>query len=194
VRAVREALPQQIPVSAKLRLGWDSITPIYVNAEQAAKAGANWITIHARTKAQGYQPPVYWEPIGEVRRSLDIPVVANGDIWTLDDFHRCREVTGCTHFMIGRGALARPFLSNAIASELGIQQGKCTEEWPVLFSSLAEYSKLFQDRIADRTILRLKQWMKLAKLFGDFPMFDELKVCSTTEELLEKMHRIPVPL
>src|SRR3954470_23925874 len=62
VEAVRQALPPSIPVSAKLRLGWDSLDPVHENAEMAAQGGASWITIHARTKMQGYQPPVYWAP------------------------------------------------------------------------------------------------------------------------------------
>ncbi len=187
VRAIRDAVPPSIPVSAKLRLGWDSIEPIHENAEMVAKAGASWLTIHARTKSQGYLPPVYWNPIYEVRRNVGIPVVANGDIWNFEDFLRCREATGCSHFMVGRGSLANPLLSNQIASELGLPVGRDSSEWLVLFRSLASYSALFRDRIADRTILRLKQWMKFAHTFGEFPFFHELKLCVTTEELLSKL-------
>src|SRR6185436_17754692 len=110
VRAVREALPAHVPVSAKMRLGWDSIEPIRENAAMAAEGGASWITIHGRTRVAGYAPPIFWEPIGRIRESLGIPVVANGDTWTLDDFRRCRDATGCIHFMLGRGALANPDL------------------------------------------------------------------------------------
>ena len=120
VSAVRKAVPQHIPVSAKLRLGWASMEDIYVNAEQAALGGASWITIHARTKTQGYAPPAHWKYIAEVKRNLGIPVVANGEIWNLEDFLRCQEQTGCTHFMIGRGALANPKLAHQIAHQLGI--------------------------------------------------------------------------
>src|SRR5207237_5465230 len=118
VAAVRAAVPEQVPVSAKLRLGWDDIHAIHVNADRAAEGGASWITIHARTKCQGYRPPAYWKPIGEVRSRLPIPVVANGEIWTLDDLRRCRDETGCQHFMLGRGAVADPALARAAAREL----------------------------------------------------------------------------
>ena len=84
VAAIRDAVPAEIPVSAKLRLGWDSIDAIDENAEMAAEGGANWITIHGRTRVAGYAPPAYWEPIGRVRKRLNIPVVANGDIWTIE--------------------------------------------------------------------------------------------------------------
>ena len=73
VAAMRSALPAEIPVSAKLRLGWDSIESIDANAEMAAEGGAAWLTIHARTRTQGYAPPVYWSPIGRVREWSSFP-------------------------------------------------------------------------------------------------------------------------
>src|SRR5438552_4445369 len=67
VATVRAAVPADLPVSAKLRLGWDDPEAIHVNAARAAEGGADWITIHGRTKSQGYRPPAYWQPIGEIR-------------------------------------------------------------------------------------------------------------------------------
>lgn len=109
-----------IPVSAKLRLGWDDPSAILENAQRAEAGGASWITIHARTKINGYQPPAFWEWIGRARKLVKVPVIANGDIWTIEDFRRCREITECEHFMIGRSALADPWLGLRIARELGI--------------------------------------------------------------------------
>ena len=97
VEAVRQRVPKAIPVSVKLRLGWDSIDSIHRNAEEAAAGGADWLTIHGRTKVQGYTPPAYWKPIGEVQKRLGIAVVANGEIWSLEEFRRCRDETGCEH-------------------------------------------------------------------------------------------------
>ena len=79
VETVRRACPPSIPVSAKLRLGFDDPESIHENSEMAAQGGASWITIHGRTKTQGYIPPAYWLPIGVVRRRLGIPVVALAD-------------------------------------------------------------------------------------------------------------------
>jgi tRNA-dihydrouridine synthase C len=112
VRGVRSAVPAEFPVSAKLRLGWESMDDILVNAEAAARGGASWITIHARTRMQGYTPPAHWKYIGQVNRELQlgIPIVANGEIWTLKDFLQCQDETGSEHFMLGRGALADPAL------------------------------------------------------------------------------------
>ncbi len=183
VASVRDAVPKSIPVSAKLRLGWDSIDAIDQNAAMAAEGGAAWLTIHARTRMQGYAPPIYWKPIAGVRKRLGLPVVANGDIWTFDDFLRCREQTGCSHFMIGRSALADPSLPRRIARELGIPCGPPIEtDWPELFRCLA-------DRIGDQkhALARLKQWTKIAHLYGGFALFHDLKQAQTLSQFFERL-------
>lgn len=184
VSAVRTAVPKEIPVSAKLRLGWESIDDIHENAAMAAEGGASWLTIHARTRMQGYAPPVYWKPIGKVRESVSIPVMANGDIWNLDDFRQCREETGCRHFMIGRSALANPSLPYQIARELGIGVGRLPQwDWPTLLRSLVEQTERCMGPAAPRALARLKQWLKLAANFGEFEHFDAIKHSVTVEEL-----------
>ena len=189
VQAVRDAVPAEIPVSAKLRLGWDSIDSIYENAEMAAAGGASWLTIHARTRVQGYAPPVYWKPIGSVRTALGIPVVANGDIWTIDDFLRCQDETSCRHFMIGRSALANPCLPFQIASELGIGNPVAVEtiDWIRTLRSLVFFSDLVGETRPTGTLMRLKQWLKLASIFGDFKEFDAVKQATTLEEFFDRL-------
>jgi tRNA-dihydrouridine synthase C len=183
VRAVREAVPLEIPVSAKLRLGWDSIDAIHENAAMAAEGGASWLTIHARTRVQGYLPPVYWQPIGQVRSDLRIPVIANGDIWTIEDFRQCREETGCIHFMIGRSALANPKLTHEIAYELGLpHKQNSLKEWVPILREFLTYLEPHDPKMPHRRLMRLKQWMKLANNFGDFTKFDEIKHATTVEE------------
>jgi tRNA-dihydrouridine synthase C len=184
VAAIREAVPPEIPVSAKLRLGWDSIDCIHENAAMTAEGGASWLTIHARTRVQGYSPPVYWKPIGQVRAALGLPVIANGDIWSFEDFLRCREETGCIHFMLGRCALANPALPHQVARELGIgATGPIDIDWSSLFNRLVA---LIGDQ-PKLSLLRLKQWMKIAHLYGEFPYFHELKQTQTLEEFFEKL-------
>ena len=189
IAAIRDALPKEIPVSAKLRLGWDSIDSIHENAEMAAEGGASWLTIHGRTRAQGYAPPAHWEPIGLVNRKLKLPIVANGDIWTIEDFRRCREVTGCRHFMIGRGALANPGLSNQIACELGISSS-CNapvflqNDWLGRLNRLVEITLSHGETNPGQALRRMKQWLNLARLHGDFTDFEYVKRAQTTEELL----------
>jgi tRNA-dihydrouridine synthase C len=189
VKAVREAVPTEIPVSAKLRLGWDSIDSIDENAAMAAEGGASWLTIHARTRQQGYAPPVHWKSIGRVRKALDIPVMANGDIWNLDDFHQCEDETGCRHFMIGRGALANPALPHQIAGELGIGGNPDPlTDWEKLFRGLTTFIDGVGKPGSRLSLTRLKQWINLAHKFGNFPYFHELKRsenCAEFFELLE---------
>ncbi len=203
VRAVREAVPAEIPVSAKLRLGWDSIDAIHENAARAAEGGASWLTIHARTRAQGYAPPVHWKAIGQVRAALALPVIANGDIWTLDDFRRCQDVTGCRHFMIGRGALANPLLSRQIAAELGIQREDAATspppaEWLPLLRSLIGYVEHYQSGPPPKVPLpvqllkRFKQWTNIAGTYGGFRHFDRVKRATSLEEFLDGLKGVRI--
>lgn len=199
VRAVREALPPVIPVSAKLRLGWDDMSSIFLNARMAEEGGASWIAIHARTKVQGYVPPAHWKYIGEVRKQLSIPVMANGEIWTMEDFDRCREETGAIHYMIGRGALADPMLPRKIARELGIPlvesgpwstitpegeflapEGK--RAWLRALRRFCEISG--PDSQGERyTAARMKQWLRFSYSKHRTPWFTLIKKAETPEQI-----------
>ena len=186
VRAVRAATPAAVPVSAKMRLGWDSIDPIRENAEMAAEGGASWLAIHGRTRIAGYAPPIFWDPIGRIRESLGIPVVANGDIWSLDDFRRCREATGCIHFMLGRGALADPSLSHRVAAELGIVPANeyRSGNWFQRLNRLEVWTRAVMENPPENGVRRWKQWLKLAAASGTFDRFDAIKRCESTADLL----------
>jgi len=183
VSAIRAAVPPEIPVSAKIRLGWDSIDQVYENAAMAAEGGASWLTIHARTRAQGYAPPVYWKPIGVVRSTLGIPVVANGDIWTLDDFRQCRDETGCSHFMIGRSTLSNPALPHQISRELGLpSKSEPMTDWITLLEMLIGWTEHYKGSVSPRGVQRLKQWLNLAQKHGEFNGFDRVKRLETVDE------------
>ncbi len=201
VRAVRESVPTEIPVSAKLRLGWECMEDIFVNAEQAALGGASWITLHARTKMQGYAPPAHWKYIGEIRRRLSIPIVANGDIWSREDFLRCREITGCQHFMLGRGGLADPSLVHTLATELGIESSfhlskpiqktfdQSPQSWLPLLKRFAEISAPLS-KGSQYTSRRIKQWLRMAQMQHSLSFFDEIKTAQSLEELFQTLERL----
>jgi len=114
VEKTRLAVPADIPVTAKIRLGFGSRDSYLDNAHAIYNAGATELIVHARSKQDGYKPPAYWEYIAEIRQAIPIPVVANGEIWSLADYIRCKEVSQCQDVMLGRGLLAKPDLAEEI--------------------------------------------------------------------------------
>ncbi len=113
VQAVVQAV--SLPVTVKIRSGWDDDS---VNAVEVAKiveaAGASAITVHGRTRAQMYAPPVNKTIIREVKEAVLIPVIGNGDIVTAEDAAAMYEQTGCDLVMVGRGAMGRPWVFSQI--------------------------------------------------------------------------------
>lgn len=192
IRAVRAAVPAGIPVSAKFRLGWDSHDPIHEIAGIAEAAGVSWITIHGRTKVQGYAPPAYWGPIAEVRKRAGVPVVANGDIWTVEDFKRCRDETGCEHFMIGRGAVADPFLASKIAEEMG--NPSCgpgsnftideKRDWIPLLERFTELCEPYASN-PSYTLRRIKQWLRMSHVRKPLEWIEPVKRAQSLPEVFE---------
>ncbi len=109
ISAVRQAVPVHIPVSAKIRLGYTDTSRMDDIKAAISDSGADWLTIHARTKTQGYKPPAYWDKIQSFN-TLDIPVIANGEIWNTEHAQNCMTQAGTAHLMLGRGAVTRPDL------------------------------------------------------------------------------------
>ena len=107
--AIRKAV--KMPFTVKMRIGWDeSSINVVEMAKRAEAAGVDAITVHGRTREQFYRGHADWEKIGEVRRAVSIPVIANGDVRTYDDLDRIREVTGCEAVMVGRAAQGNPWI------------------------------------------------------------------------------------
>jgi tRNA-dihydrouridine synthase C len=156
VEAVRRAVPAHIPVSAKMRLGYHDDRLAEDCAHAIAQAGASELVIHARTKAQGYKPPVFWERIADVKASLGahpIVVVANGEVNSVEAAQRCRDITGCSTLMIGRGMITHPGLALRIKA-----QGDCT--WSDLQPLMAHFWARVCQRVERRHRAgRLKQWL-----------------------------------
>lgn len=113
IKSVSNAV--NVPVTVKIRKGWDDET---VNAVEMAKIaednGAAAVTVHGRTRAQFYSGTADWDIIREVKKSVGIPVIANGDVRTAEDCMRILEYTGADGVMIGRGAQGNPFLFHQI--------------------------------------------------------------------------------
>ena len=155
VSAVRRAVPAQLPVSAKMRLGYLDDARALDCARAIAASGAESLVVHARTKAHGYRPPAYWERIADVRAAVAIPVIANGEIWTVEDAARCRAASGCDALMLGRGMVADPGLALAI-----LRPGHAGLGWAALQPLLHAFWLLVQQHIEPRHRAgRLKQWL-----------------------------------
>jgi len=100
-----------LPVTAKIRLGWDGGSHNAVEVARALEdSGAAAVTVHARTRAEKFAGHAHWELIGEVRRAVRIPVIGNGDVRTPEDAVRMLETTGCDGVMVGRAAFGDPWL------------------------------------------------------------------------------------
>jgi tRNA-dihydrouridine synthase B len=129
VRAAVEAV--DIPISVKIRSGWDRRSLNAVEVAQAIEeAGAAWVTVHARTRSEFFEGQAHWEWIGDVKSAVSIPVIGNGDIRSPEDALELIRVSGCDAIMIGRAAMGYPFIFREINTLL--QSGeKCAAPTPM---------------------------------------------------------------
>jgi len=110
-RAIRRLVKAlDIPVTGKMRVGWDDCKTYKLVARIVEEEGGALIAIHGRTKEQAYRGCADWDAIAEVKAAVKIPVIGNGDVRTVDDIERMRAYTGCEAVMIGRGAISNPWI------------------------------------------------------------------------------------
>lgn len=145
VAAVRAAVPADLPVTAKMRLGISDTARAVDCAQALTEGGAAALVVHARTKDEGYRPPAHWEWIARIDEAVAVPVTANGEVWTVADWRRCRAVSGCADVMIGRGAVADPFLALRIKGAL--PETPSTPEWLALLPHIAAYWRKVHTRV-----------------------------------------------
>ncbi|TDR71608.1 tRNA dihydrouridine synthase [Paludibacterium purpuratum] len=178
VRAVRQALPPAVPVSAKMRLGYDDKMRALDCARALASGGASRLTVHARTKVEGYRPPAHWDWVARIREAVAIPVVANGEVWTLADYDAIRQISGCERVMIGRGLIARPDLAARIAARAR-GEAPAPMRWADFLPWLLDFLRQCRACGEGSTYpaARLKQW--LGQLKRGFPeaamLFEQLR-------------------
>ena len=158
VAATRRAVPKHITVTAKMRLGLED-TSLTLDCARAIEAGgADEITVHARTRSDHYRPPARWEWLAHIRETVNIPVVANGEVWTPQDSEKIRQISGCSDVMIGRGAIVRPDLM------LRIKTGDEAMPWPELLPWIIDYYDQLCARMDTRHAPgRLKQWLGMMR-------------------------------
>lgn len=176
VKTLRQALPAHIPLTGKMRLGFEDKSLALENAQAIAEGGACGLTVHARTKVEGYEPPAHWIWVRKIAEAVAIPVTANGDVFTLEDYIGIKQESGCERVMLGRGAVIRPDLARQIKQ---YEQHDHAEAMP--FSEILEWIRLFYDLCLEKEghnkypAARLKQWLGMMK--KAYPEAEALFAC-----------------
>lgn len=177
VSEVRRAVPTHIPVTAKMRLGFETPDGAMDCARALVDGGAAHLVVHARTKVEGYKPPAHWEWVAKVQDVVRVPVFANGEIWSVDDWRRCTAVSGARDIMLGRGLVSCPDLALQIAAARdGHEYRPMT--WQALLPLLQAFWQQAQAKLSPRYAPgRMKQWV--AMLTRNYPeavaLFAELR-------------------
>ncbi|MDR2186522.1 MAG: tRNA-dihydrouridine synthase [Azonexus sp.] len=155
--AVRAVVPPEMPFTAKMRLGIADASRAVDNAQALAAAGIDELIVHGRTQADGYRPPARWAAIARLRAAVKLPLIANGEVWTVDDFRNCQAATGCADIMLGRGAIADPLLARRA-------RGETVGGWDQITPAVAAYWQGVRQRVRpEHAGGRLKQWLALLR-------------------------------
>ncbi len=174
-RAVRAAVPAGVPFTAKMRLGVGDKGRAVECAQALEAGGVDALVVHARTRDEGYRPPAHWEWVARVDAAVAIPVAANGEVWSAADWLACRRVSGVADVMLGRGAVADPFLAARVrAGELGLpDEDRRAAEWRALQPLVADFWRRVRANCAPRHAPgRLKQWLNLLR--RNYPQAEQL--------------------
>lgn len=191
VQGVRRALPANTLLTAKMRLGYEDDQLALDNALAIEAAGADNVTVHARTKIQGYKPPAHWHLIKPISETLNIPVIANGDVFTVKDYAQCKRMSGCEHIMIGRGAVSVPDLGKQITDN-----HHQVLDWPQVLTLLLKYlDELLLVTAEKYAVARFKQWLNyLAKHFKEAHIcFEQVKRFKKNNEVQMYFSAPPKP-
>ncbi len=148
-----------VPVTVKMRSGYLDTSLFKENLKAAEESGIKFLTLHPRTKLDGYGPPAKWELIAEAKSILKIPVVGNGDILTVEDATNMLMQTGCDYLMIGRGSVANPFIFHQIKAHF---EGK---DYSPTWEDLHTYIQVFVSELPPEMAMRGKI-NKMKQLFG----------------------------
>ncbi|TDF41408.1 tRNA dihydrouridine(16) synthase DusC [Alteromonadaceae bacterium M269] len=186
VKAVREAVPREHSVSAKIRLGYNDKSLAFENAQAIESAGADLLTIHARTRDEAYDPPAHWHWIAKIKYRVDIPIVANGEIWGRESALACQAESECEDIMIGRGALSMPNLAHVVK---GHQEPML---WCDVLDLLLSYSEY--EIKGDKGCYfpnRIKQWLRyITRQYEEAQsLYLRLRVLKSTPEIIDLLNK-----
>ncbi len=155
-----------VPVTAKLRSGFEDTSLLDENLLAAQDAGVAFITLHPRTKKEGYAPPARWDLIARAKEILSVPVVGNGDIICVDSALEMLKQTGCDALMIGRGAAQNPWIFHEIRAHFASEPSPRNAQGVITF--IRRFQSLITDVMPVKTqVNKLKQLVNF--LFGSCP-------------------------
>ena len=182
---IRRALPSSHPLTVKIRLGYRDRSRFMDIVAAIVDGGAQQLTVHARTRDDGYTPPAHWHEIAPARTHYPIPIVANGEIWSPADAEKCLSDSHCEDIMLGRGILSRPDLALAIKADQG-EYAYENKHWQQIYPMV--YA-LFEDSLLTCAPRHMggpvKQW--LGYLRRSYPeaarLFESIKRLRSPEEL-----------
>ena len=196
VAATRQAVPSNIPVTVKIRLGYEDQSQFLDVVDGIVAAGASELVIHARTKVHGYRSPAYWEEIAKARERVPFPVIANGEIWSIADARRCREISGCKDLMMGRGALCRPDLPRLVKADSASETVKPLA-WPAVLPLVRRFFDITTDNYDPRYAGNPpKQWLVYLKTY--YPqaavLFEQIKRLREPDQLYTALENAELAL
>lgn len=213
VRAVRQAIGSSTPLSIKIRLGWSLPTEAREFAKTLEESGADCITVHGRTKTQGYTGVADWNEIGEIKKGVSIPVLANGDVVDGSSAQRALTQSNANGVMIARGALGNPWVFQEIAQQLRHhgqdhdqvdsgpppwrgRQARMTTTLTEKISVILEHARLMQVHYGDHGIVLFRKHIVwYFKRLGATKAFrQELMGIQTLEELQSRISSLPSTL
>lgn len=190
VKAVRDAVDPSVPVTAKIRLGFDHADDVLEIANGIEQAGAAELCVHARTRLDGYKPPAHWSQVRQIRTALSIPVIVNGEIWSGADAVSACDDSDCVDLMLGRGALAMPDLANQISARFS--DTDCPRlKWLDVLDLLEQLLETATDLPVKYAGNRTKQWLcyLVREYAGARQLFPNVKRLREIDDMKEVIHR-----
>jgi tRNA-dihydrouridine synthase C len=187
VRAAVAGVDGRVPVTAKIRAGFDHDRDVEVLARAAEAGGASMLTIHCRTRREGYQEEVFWSRIARAVEAVRIPVAGNGSAWLHADLERMRRETGCAFVMVGRGALRDPWIFSG--QEVSVAEAA---------AFLHGYAQVLESlgaprRAAVGRVKQLLQFWEAGGLVGDQAGRERWLRDSDTEGFLGRLESLAAP-
>ena len=194
MRSVKEAV--DIPVTVKIRLGWDSDSINCIEmAQRAERAGMSAVTLHGRTRQQMYAPPVDRKMIAEVKKNIGIPLIANGDITDGLSAAQMIEETNCDYLMVGRGALGRPWVFSQITAylehEIILPEPPVSERMRVMVKHIKRICEYKGERVGIREARKHAAWY-IKGIKGAAAYRQQVGMLESVEQLEELAFKIMV--